>query len=91
MTALVEAPTPLLEADPGLPVAWHTHLRVTHAGRLVLGGRDDHVARNGVDRWIGGVHLCGRAVPWRWDAGTESLTTGPAPGPSGGGPRAEPG
>jgi hypothetical protein len=31
------------------------------------------VALNGVDRWIGGVHLRGRQVPWRWDDGTESL------------------
>jgi hypothetical protein len=31
------------------------------------------VALNGVDRWIGGVHLTGHAVPWRWDEGTESV------------------
>ena len=40
----------------------------------VLEGSDDHVALNGVDRWIGGVHLTGRTMPWRWDEGTESIT-----------------
>ena len=39
----------------------------------MLDGRDDHVALNGVDRWIGGVHLTGRTVPWRWDEGTETI------------------
>ena len=39
----------------------------------MLDGGADHVALNGVDRWIGGVHLQGRAVPWRWDDGTESV------------------
>jgi len=34
---------------------------------------EDHVGLNGVDRWIGGVHLTGRAVRWRWDEGTESI------------------
>src|SRR5262249_32471168 len=33
----------------------------------VLAGQDDHIAMNGVDRWVGGVHLQGHRVPWRWD------------------------
>jgi hypothetical protein len=40
----------------------------------VLEGRADHVALNDVDRWIGGVHLSGRAVPWRFDEGTETIS-----------------
>jgi hypothetical protein len=75
MSALVRAPTPLLEAEPSAPaVDRHTRVQLTEAGRLVLGGREDHVGLNGVDRWIGGVHLTGRAVPWRWNEGTESIT-----------------
>jgi hypothetical protein len=31
------------------------------------------VALNGIDRWIGGVHLTGRAVPWRWNDATEAI------------------
>jgi hypothetical protein len=33
------------------------------------------VTRNGIDRWIGGVHLSGHTVRWRWNEGTESITT----------------
>jgi hypothetical protein len=42
-------------------------LALTDAGQRVLAGRDDHVALNGIDRWIGGVHLQGHRVRWRWD------------------------
>ena len=51
----------------------HTRLRMTAAGLRVLAGREDHISLNGVDRWIGGVHLAGRTVPWRWDEGTEKI------------------
>ena len=71
MTGFVEAPAPLLDA--ATPIDLHTRLRLTDAGREVLDGRADHVALNGVDRWIGGVHLTGRAVPWRWHEGTETI------------------
>ena len=70
----VAAPTPLLAAEPAATaVERHTRLRLTDAGRRVLAGHEDHVLLNGVDRWIGGVHLRGRTVPWRWDDGTESI------------------
>jgi hypothetical protein len=39
----------------------------------VLAGGVDQVALNGIDRWIGGVHLRGRHVQWRWDDGTETI------------------
>ncbi|MEO8201426.1 MAG: hypothetical protein ABI679_12945, partial [Gemmatimonadota bacterium] len=30
-------------------------------------GDADFVRRNGIDRWIGGVHLEGQECDWRWD------------------------
>jgi hypothetical protein len=70
----VGASIPLLQAEPaGAPVDRHTRLRLTDAGREVLSGGVDHVSLNGVDRWIGGVHLTGRAIRWRWDDGMESI------------------
>jgi hypothetical protein len=42
-------------------------LELTKVGRRVLAGRADHIALNGIDRWIGGVHLRGYRVRWRWD------------------------
>jgi Domain of unknown function (DUF1835) len=71
MTVLAEAPTPLLEAAK--PVDRDTALRLTDAGRRVLDGEADHVTLNGIDRWIGGVHLTGRAVRWRWNDATEAI------------------
>jgi hypothetical protein len=47
--------------------------RVTPAGREVLSGSADQVALNGVDRWIGGVHLKGKNVSWRWDTKSHQL------------------
>ena len=71
MARMATGPEPLLAADPA-PVTRHSRLALTDTGRRVLDGGADHVALNGVDRWIGGVHLQGRAVPWRWDEGTEA-------------------
>ena len=42
-------------------------LALTDTGRQVLRGKADYVAINGIDRWIGGVHLRGKRVLWRWD------------------------
>jgi hypothetical protein len=39
----------------------------------VLAGRLDHVRRNGIDRWIGGVRLAGHSTPWRYDERLETL------------------
>jgi len=73
MTRLATCEDPLLATEPAAPVTRHTRVRLTPTGRRVLDGRADHVALNGVDRWIGGVHLQSRAVPWRWDEGTETV------------------
>lgn len=40
---------------------------LTPDGRAVLDGRTDRVRACGIDRWLGGVHLQGHEVPWRWD------------------------
>src|SRR5579864_11440 len=69
----VSAPAPLLTfAEPftGKLDSWMFNgakLRLTPMGKRVLEGKEDHVALNGIDRWIGGVHLLGRKIVWRWD------------------------
>ncbi|HLV87027.1 MAG TPA: hypothetical protein VKV39_08635 [Candidatus Sulfotelmatobacter sp.] len=69
----VRASHPLLEfAEPfsGNIGNRHFHsavLRLTGFGKRVLAGKADHVTANGIDRWIGGVHLRGQSVRWRWD------------------------
>ena len=48
-------------------------LAITEDGGRVLAGQADHLALNGIDRWLGGVHLQGRTAPWRWNDATRSL------------------
>jgi hypothetical protein len=69
---LGRAEVPLLAVDGGL-VDHHSAVALTDAGRRVLEGAADHVGLNGIDRWIGGVHLVGREVAWRWDDGVEAV------------------
>ncbi len=44
-------------------------LALTADGGAVLSGRADHVALNGLDRWLGGTHLT-PARYWRWTGTT---------------------
>ena len=66
---MADAPLPLVRLEPA---GAHAHARrlasLTALGREVLAGRADHARVNGIDRWVGGVHLRGRAPAWRWDA-----------------------
>jgi hypothetical protein len=71
---MAHGPHPLLRLDPpGRPVERTTGMQPTDTGARVLAGHADQIALNGIDRWIGGVHLHGHHVPWRWDGGTETI------------------
>jgi len=93
MDRMAHAPVPLLHAEPAdRPVGIGTSLRLTDTGARVLAGAADHVTLNGIDRWIGGVHLHGRHPAWRWDDGTEAIvhTTEETQGPRSSGARPVP-
>jgi hypothetical protein len=49
-------------------------VKITDVGRAALKGEADWVTLNGIDRWLGGVHLQGREVAWRWDDEASRLT-----------------
>jgi hypothetical protein len=77
---LYKAETPLLVIEPGkVPPAnpheafWKANVCITSAGRAVLKGDEDMVRMNGIDRWLGGVYLTGKEVPWRWDERYKTL------------------
>ena len=81
---LVVAARPLIRVVGEPPSGWHDpdwwrddrsapRLELTESGRRVLAGELDQVALNGIDRWLGGVHLAaepasgGKSAPiWRW-------------------------
>lgn len=75
----VQAEHPLLEFAQPFAGKFQTRefngatLALTNVGRRVLAGKDDAVALNGIDRWIGGVHLHGKSVRWRWDGKARSV------------------
>lgn len=77
LEALSHTDTPLVTFDDGTPVrdepddgaVWRRPVVLTEAGRAVLAGLRDRVRLIGIDRWLGGVHLLGHEVPWRWDGG----------------------
>lgn len=76
---LVSAKYPLLEfAEPyaGRIESWKFNgatLTLTAIGQGVLSNKQDLIALNGIDRWIGGVHLQGHNVRWRWDERARTL------------------
>jgi hypothetical protein len=50
-----------------------TLVELTDAGHDVLEGGEDFIALNGIDRWIGGVHLTNENV-WRYDPEKKTLS-----------------
>ncbi|MEK6279773.1 MAG: RNA polymerase subunit sigma-24 [Acidobacteriota bacterium] len=71
---MTEARQPLLtlnngngEQKLGANVNLEAVFEVTNLGEAVLKGNADFVELNGIDLWLGGVHLDGDATPWRWD------------------------
>jgi hypothetical protein len=63
---LCECRYPLLQDAEG-------EYSVKPTGRDVLAGRSDHVRLNGINRWLGGVHLAGAEALWRWDEVKQQL------------------
>jgi hypothetical protein len=50
-----------------------TLFRITDRGQAVLNGDEDFVKLNGIDLWLGGVHLQGNEAAWRWDEDHQRL------------------
>ena len=51
----------------------NTSFQITEQGEAVLRGEDDFVHTNGIDLWLGGVHLEGDEAAWRWDEVAQTL------------------
>lgn len=71
---LIKVPAPLLAvngADLDGDLASDQFLKaifeLTEKGAAVLEGKADYVELNGIDVWLGGVHLSGVENLWRWD------------------------
>src|SRR3989441_9631550 len=50
-----------------------TSFQITDQGKAVFNGDEDSVRLNGIDLWLGGVHLQGNEAAWRWDEDHQRL------------------
>ena len=48
-------------------------ISITDAGKKVMNNEEDFIELNGIDCWLGGVHLRGCDSQWRWDEQNEKL------------------
>jgi hypothetical protein len=81
---LAEAPVPALSIAPealgqaGLPEGLlELPIELTGFGEAVLAGKDDFIRTNGINQWLGGVHLTAEQV-WRWQAESQTLLLEPS-------------
>jgi hypothetical protein len=77
---LAQASTPLLTLNSSVTGASAdaaeillSAFEVTDVGKTVLDGKEDFVRRNGIDSWLGGVHLKGTESDYRWDEQAQQL------------------
>jgi len=57
-------------------IARNAKLEITESGESVLRGEADQVELNGIDYWLGGVHLTPTNL-WRWDGTSEAMVQMP--------------
>ncbi len=55
---------------------WTRRVALTPLGERVLAGEADRVDRNGINHWLGGVHLHAPGNVWRWDGEAEAPRIG---------------
>jgi hypothetical protein len=77
---LTDASTPLLRLSGGDNGAVKdpaqmllSSFEITEFGKAVLAGEGDFIESNGIDQWLGGVHLEGSEAQWRWDEQAQEL------------------
>ncbi len=77
---LGKGPHPLLTMKNLSPIDSDKFLsasfQITDHGKAVLNGDEDFVRLNGIDMWLGGVHLQGNEAAWRWDEDRSKLIDG---------------
>lgn len=51
-------------------------INITPFGLALLDGKSNWIAQNGIDRWLGGVHLLGKALVWQYDETSNCMMQG---------------
>ena len=79
MRRLALAAKPLVKQDNGRGAAMDpgqillSSFEITDHGKAVLAAEQDFVISNGIDKWLGGIHLRGKESAWRWDDESRQL------------------
>jgi hypothetical protein len=76
LRSLATGGSPLIESaqrPPTLGGFGEALWRLSPLGRQVVAGRADWIRWNGIDRWLGGVHLNDQDTGWRWDGSARRL------------------
>jgi hypothetical protein len=61
------------DAEMQKEISAATVFEMTAAGEAVLSAENDFVVLNGIENWLGGVHLSGKKNLWRWDDERKTL------------------
>lgn len=77
---LIEARQPVIQlkgVSSGLAMTAEimpgAEFQITELGKAVSEAGEDYVTLNGIDLWLGGVHLEGDHAAWRWDESSGKL------------------
>ncbi len=74
---LAKAPHPLIRTVDDSPFDPHlyptTPVTISDTGLRIVENQEDHIQLNGINRWLGGVHLKGRESAWQWNPLNEQL------------------
>ena len=79
MKRLADAPIPLLITEGDQPDSTASQnlsrksFQITKQGQQVMNGERNFVSLNGIDMWLGGVHLDGKQTIWDWDESQNKL------------------
>ncbi|OXS57638.1 RNA polymerase subunit sigma-24 [Cohnella sp. CIP 111063] len=82
LAGMIQGQHPLIAVQPIVrfptfaamsPEFQHARIRLTDTGAKALKGEEDRITLNGIDLWLGGVHLYGSKEVWRWDESSETL------------------
>lgn len=80
LRVLSEGASPLLQVDGAWPTDDYAEgdpgVSLTDVGRRVLADREDWLAVQPQERWMGGVHLRPGGADWRWDAAVARIVRG---------------
>lgn len=61
--------------NSGMDDFWKRPVSLTPFGESVLNHEADWIEQNGIDRWLGGVHLSPNSTVWCWDESQRRLVT----------------